>query len=135
MSNSNDVIATVQQLAIENNDIAAVWLYGSRSKGTAQVHSDYDIAVAFYDYQLSVMDRYLRPNMLAIDWCERLGLMSDMLSIVDINSAPIYLAYDIVETGKLLYGQDNPRVWQEQDRIRSQFEFQLIENKRHDRVQ
>ena len=128
------IIDTLRQLAADNDDIAAVWLYGSRSKGAAQTHSDYDVAIAFNNFELSSLDKYLRPNELAIDWCAYLNLASDKLSIVDINLAPIYLAYNIMETGKLLYNKGSSRVWREQDRVYSQFEHQLIENKHHDRI-
>ncbi|BDX04003.1 hypothetical protein MACH16_27510 [Marinomonas pontica] len=129
-----EVIDTVKKLAACNNDIAAVWLYGSRSKGKAQPHSDYDLAIAFNNFQLDSLEKYLRPNELAIDWSALLNLPSDKLSIVDINLTPIYLAYNIIETGKLLYNQGTSRIWREHDRIYSQFEHQRIENQRHDRI-
>lgn len=131
-SDQNKIIEMVQKLAESNEDIAAVWLYGSRSKGNAQSHSDYDIAIAFKNFELNSLERYLRPNELAIDWHPVLGLQSDMLSIVDINLVPIYLAYNIIESGELVYSQDTSRVWREKDRIHSQFEHQIIENKHHD---
>lgn len=133
MSQSN-LIEEIKKLAADNDDIAALWLYGSRSKGTAQSHSDYDLAVAFNNFQISNLDKYLRPNELAIDWCLLLDLSSDKLSIVDINLAPIYLAFNIIETGKLLYQQGTSRVWREQVRIYSQFEHQRIESKYNDRI-
>ncbi|MDZ7924625.1 MAG: nucleotidyltransferase domain-containing protein [Marinagarivorans sp.] len=129
-----EVIDTVKKLAASNNDIAAVWLYGSRSKGKAQPHSDYDFAIAFNNFQLDSLEKYLRPNELSIDWCALLNLPSDKLSIVDINLAPVYLAYNIIETGKLLYNQGTSRIWREQDRIYSQFEHQRIESQHHDRI-
>ena len=131
-SDQNKIIEMVQKLAESNEDIAAVWLYGSRSKGNAQSHSDYDIAIAFKNFELNSLDRYLRPNELAIDWYPVLGLPSDKLSIVDINLVPIYLAYNIIESGELVYSQDTSRVWREADRIRSMFEYQLTQNKHHD---
>jgi predicted nucleotidyltransferase len=132
MSQQVKVIEAVQKLAASNKDIAVVWLYGSRSKGTAQSHSDYDFAVAFNHFELNNLDKYLSPNILAMDWCTLLNLPSDKLSVVDINLVPIYLAYNIIETGQLLYSEGSSRVWLEHNRIYSQFEHQLIENKRHD---
>ncbi|MFY0666356.1 MAG: nucleotidyltransferase domain-containing protein [Natronospirillum sp.] len=131
MKNQTDIIEQIRELAAHNEDIAAVWLYGSRSKGNAQPHSDYDIAVAFKNFQLNSLDKFLRPNELAIDWSASLGLPSDALSIVDINLAPTYLAYNIIETGAVLYSEGTSRVCREQDRIYSQFEHQHIEQRRH----
>ncbi|MFC3852748.1 nucleotidyltransferase domain-containing protein [Salinispirillum marinum] len=124
-----NILEQIRQLAAANDDIAAVWLYGSRAKGNVQPHSDYDVAVAFNNFQLSSLEKYLRPNELAIDWSTSLGLPSDTLSIVDINLAPIYLAYNIVETGTVLYSQETSRVFREQDRIYSQFEYQQVERR------
>jgi uncharacterized protein len=35
------------ELAKQNFDIAIVWLYGSHANNTANINSDYDLAVAF----------------------------------------------------------------------------------------
>ena len=131
---SADIIKAVTELAAHHEDIAALWLYGSQSKGTALPHSDFDFAVAFNNFKLSPTDKYLRPNELALEWSDMLKIPSDKLSIVDINQAPIYLCYNIIETGKLLYHQGDARVWHEQDRIYSQFEHQQIENRIYDRT-
>ena len=45
----------------------------------------------------SVSENFLRPNELIIDWCQALELSSDVLSLVDINQIPIYLAYNVVD--------------------------------------
>lgn len=115
-------------LAKDCPDIEVVWLYGSRATGDSQDHSDYDIAIAFKNFKLSSLARYLRPNELAIEWCEETGLKSDQLSVVDINQAPIYLAFNIVEDGKVIYQTKTARSFTEQDRIYAQYEYQKRES-------
>lgn len=132
MPEQSKVLELVNSLAKANTDIVAIWLYGSRAKGTSQEHSDFDFAVAFSNFELTEIAKYLRPNELAIDWCETLCLNNEQLSIVDINQIPIYLAYNVVETGTLIYSTESSRVYREKNRIYSQFEHQVIENRHHD---
>ena len=131
MTTQADIIGQIVDLAAENGDISAVWLYGSRSKGTAQQHSDYDIAVAFSNFQLSSVEKYLRPNELALDWSVALKQPESKISVIDISLAPAYLAYNVIETGIVIYSDGTSRVHREQNRIYSQFEYQQIEQKRY----
>ena len=128
---TSPLIDQIVTLAARNDDIAVVWLYGSRSTGQEQPHSDYDIAVAFKDFQLSSFERYLRPNELALDWSESLQIAEDKVSIIDINMAPIYLTFDVIDTGIVIYNDGSARLYVEQNRVYSQFEHQQIEQKRH----
>ncbi|ABM79880.1 DNA polymerase, beta domain protein region [Psychromonas ingrahamii 37] len=133
MPNQADLLAAIQRLAANNQDISVVWLYGSRAADNFKSHSDFDIAIAFKNFKLSVIDKYLRPNELAIDWAIELGLPSEMLSIVDINQAPIYLAYNIIEDGQVIYETQTSRVYRERNRIYSQYEHQIIENAKNEK--
>lgn len=123
----DNIIHSIIQLATQNDDIEVVWLYGSRAQQTEHQTSDYDIAIAFKNFQLSDFDRYLRPNELALEWAIQLTLPSDKLSIVDINQIPVYLAYNVVEYGKIIFQQASPRAYHEQDRIYSMYEYQMRE--------
>jgi len=125
--NQSQAIKKIITLAKNNADVEVVWLYGSRAKNTATIHSDYDIAIAFKNFKLSDIKRYLRPNELALEWSAILKLPENMLSIVDINQSPIYLNYNIIEQGIVLYGKQSVRLYKEQDRIYSQYEYQLKE--------
>lgn len=60
MTNPDDVFAHIQQLAEQHADIVAVWLYGSRAQGRARQDSDYDLAIAFNDFSLDALARYVR---------------------------------------------------------------------------
>ena len=114
-----------------NTDIEVMWLYGSRARGTDLEHSDFDIAIAFKNFGLSTIDKVLRPQLLALDWAELWQVSEDLLSVVDINLVPIYLAYNIVNAGKVIYHTETQREFLEQNRIFSQYEFYLVENREH----
>lgn len=130
MMQSEQILPKLQQLASQNADIAAIWLYGSRLNGRARQDSDYDLAVAFRDFSLEPMHRYTRPHTLALDWAAALNMPAQLLSVVDINQAPIYLAYQIIDTGQLIYNDTSPRAWQEISCINSLFEYQQRESQR-----
>lgn len=122
-------IEKIVQLAEQNDDIEVLWLYGSRAKGQYTTHSDFDLAIAYKDFSLPPLDKYTRPHAQALDWALILSLPENRVSIVDINRVPVYLAFNIVEYGKVIYKQGTPRVYLEQDRIYSQFEYQQLEEK------
>lgn len=89
--------SAIIELARQNSDIVIVWLYGSRSIGSENINSDYDIAVAFKSFiKNDPLEKRLRPECLALDWQQALGLQDFKLSIVDINEAPIPLAWQII---------------------------------------
>ena len=118
------IISTIKQLAEQNPDILIVWLYGSRAKGNAHRLSDYDLAVAFKSFiKNDPLEKRLRPECLALDWQQTLGLHDFQLSIVDINQAPIPLAFEIIQTNNVLFCRDEDRLWQETLRIHSRMEL------------
>ena len=123
------VLQAIKQQALNNPDIAVLWLYGSRAKGTQRENSDYDLAIAFNDFTLNAMDKTLRPQLLAMDWCEPLGLGENDLSIVDINKVPCYLAEAIIDEGIVIVGNDSKRLYKEMSRIWSMFEYLTFEQK------
>jgi len=102
---ADDTVTQLIQLAAQYHEIAAMWLYGSRSKGNHRADSDYDVAVLFSSRIEDPLERRLRPELLALDWVKSLGLKEDQLSIVDVKIAPIPLAMNII-SGTLLYCND-----------------------------
>ena len=115
---------SIKQLAEQNPDILVVWLYGSRAKGNAHRNSDYDLAVAFKSFiKNDPLEKRLRPECLALDWQQALGLHDFQLSIVDINQAPIPLAFEIIQADNVLFCRDEDRLWQEIRRIHSRMEI------------
>ena len=111
------------------DDIEVIWLYGSQAKGTAHSQSDIDLAIAFKNFNLSELDRKLRPQELSLIWSEQLNLPDGKLSIIDINTVPVYLAFNVVEYGRVIYSKNSTREFKETQRIFSKYEFEMIEYK------
>ena len=119
-----DNLSTIAELARRNPDIAIVWLYGSRAKGNNHQASDYDLAIAFGSFiKDNPVEKRLRPECLALDWQQALGLHDFQLSIVDINQAPIPLVFEIIQADNVLFCRDEDRLWQEIRRIHSRMEL------------
>lgn len=119
----NTPFQTIPPLAERDSDIVIVWLYGSRAKGEAHANSDYDFAVAFKTFLKDPVEKRLRPECLALDWQRALGLHDFQLSVVDINQAPIPLAWEIIRADTVLFCRDDERLWQEERRIHSRMEL------------
>lgn len=119
------------KLAEDDENIELLWLYGSHAKGAAHKNSDIDLAVAFKTWKNDVMERRLRPELLAIEWQNKLKLKEGELSILDINNAPIPLAMSVLKTGHLLLGKNLSRQLQEQQRIMSKWEIDYLYHYKH----
>ncbi|WP_157798181.1 type VII toxin-antitoxin system MntA family adenylyltransferase antitoxin [Aeromonas cavernicola] len=121
--------APLAALAAAHPEVRVLWLYGSRAKGNAGPHSDWDLAVAFDPVKLAdVLDSRLRPELLALAWQRALGLAEGQLSVVDINQAPIPLAFAIVDANRVLFCRDQGRRLREEARIMSQMELNYPRN-------
>jgi predicted nucleotidyltransferase len=124
LSKKKDKLELIRELAAQNSDIAIVWLYGSRAKGSANLKSDYDLAVAFFSFiKDDPIEKRLRPECLALDWQRALDLHDFELSVVDINQANIPLAWEIIQPDCVLFCRDEGRLWQEIRRIHSRMEL------------
>lgn len=129
MKTISSILEHITNKVINDEDIEVIWLYGSQAKGTAHEHSDIDIAIAFKNFNLTELDRKLRPQELSLIWSDELNLPDGKLSIVDINNVPVYLAFNIVEYGKVINTKNKSRELKEVQRIYSQYEFENIEHK------
>jgi len=96
----DNILEKLIALAKSDPRIDVLWLYGSQAKGTANEHSDYDLAVAFNSFPEDAWDKRLQPELLVFEWIDALGLPENRLSVADINHIPIPLALSIVTTGK-----------------------------------
>ncbi|WP_439825104.1 type VII toxin-antitoxin system MntA family adenylyltransferase antitoxin [Aeromonas caviae] len=128
MKPDSDVIHQLITLANSNPQVQVLWLYGSRAKGTTGPASDWDLAVAFDPIKQSgplgtALENRLRPELLALEWQRAMGLAEGKLSVVDINQAPIPLAFAVVDANRPLYSRDEGRRLQEEARIMSQMEL------------
>lgn len=56
------------QLAKAHDDLELLWLYGSYAKGNAHAKSDIDLAVVFKIWESDIIERRLRPELLALEW-------------------------------------------------------------------
>ena len=129
MSEGSELRQQLVQLAAAESEVQVLWLYGSQAKGHAADHSDWDLAVAFDPVKLTdLLDNRLRPELLALAWQRQLGLPEGKLSIVDINQAPIPLAFAAIDANCLLYCRDAGRKMQEEGRIMSQMELNYPRN-------
>jgi len=131
MQDSTAILDALVELATRDEEIAVLWLYGSRAKGTATARSDYDLAVAFRTFEKDPLERRLRPELLAQAWQDALGLAEDKLSLVDINLAPLPLAHAIIRTGRVLLAKDRMRLIREEQRIGSMWEIDHLYHQRH----
>jgi len=103
---NDPIINALISLAQKDNEIAALWLYGSRAKGNYTAESDYDLAVLFNNRIADKLDSRLRPELLAMDWRSSLQDRKLELSILDVNQVMIPLAFNAIN-GKLLYSNDD----------------------------
>ena len=127
----DNIIEKLIALATSDARIDVLWLYGSQAKGTANEHSDYDLAVAFNSFPEDDWDKRLQPELLAFDWIDALGWPENRLSVADINHIPIPLALSTVTTGKVLYVKNAYRLAREENRITSMWEIDYLYHKQH----
>ena len=132
MPKSNKILDHIIMQAKLDDDISIIWLYGSRAKGTAKEDSDFDIAIAFNNFALSQFDKAVRPQEYALQWNSELNLPEKMISVVDINTIPSYLAVNVIEYGNVLLSKDISREMKERQRIYSQFEYETITHSKGD---
>lgn len=105
-----------------------LWFYGSRARGQASSTSDYDLAIAFTQYVDDPVERRLRPELLALTWTKKHGVE---LSIIDINQAPLPMAYTIVQDNTVIFGENNYRCMVEEQRIMSKWELDYCYHRKH----
>lgn len=129
--NFKQVKPQIIQLAQEDENIELLWLYGSYAKGTAHKQSDIDLAVVFKAWEKEVIERRLRPELLALEWQKNLNLKEGKLSVLDMNIAPIPIAMTVLKSGALLLSKNYSRQLQEQQRIMSKWEIDYLYHYQH----
>jgi predicted nucleotidyltransferase len=125
---SSQNLKNIIQLAKSNIEIEVLWLYGSRARNKIHHDSDYDLAVVFKSYVEDPVERRLRPEILALEWHEKLGIP---LSVMDINQVPLPLAYTVVLDNTLLYSKNDYRRMTEEQKIMSKWELDYCYHKKH----
>jgi len=97
-----DLTARLQALVKRwagDSDLAAVYLFGSRARGTAGPRSDVDLAVTL-DSGVDDGDRFRKRLALIGEATAALG--TDAVDVVLLEDAPSSLGHRIIAAGKLL---------------------------------
>jgi len=89
-------------------EVDAIYLYGSRARGTARPDSDWDLAVLFSTFEPDLLERVLRPQQVEA-LLERKLRMYDRLSVVDLEIVPPPLQMNIIR-GKRIFDRGVPHV-------------------------
>ncbi len=97
----NDLILEkIIKLVCQHSQVDAIYLYGSRSKGTALEESDWDIGILFSDFIQDILEQINRPQYLEAILQRKLNLY-DKISIVDVELVPPPLQYNIIQGKKI----------------------------------
>lgn len=120
-------------LHLANNEpiIDTLYLYGSHAKGNANPNSDIDLAIIFSQPEEDILERRLRPELLALEWTNRLSLEENSLSILDLELAPIPLAMGVLKTGKQLINNNPSHEFEVTGRIMSKWEIDFLHHYKH----
>ena len=127
------VIQLLIELATENKEVVALWLYGSRANGSYHSASDYDLAVLFNNRLDDPLDRRLRPELLSLDWTKRMNMAEASISIVDIQTVPAPLAMNAI-SGQLLYCESHDARLMAESIIMSKIELDYHHHFKHFRA-
>lgn len=114
---ATEITNSIQKNAI----VDAIYLYGSRAKGTAHKNSDWDIAVLFSDYETDLSARLLRPQQLEAT-LERELKLYNQISVIDLETAPVYLQYSILMSAVKWFDRNVPHVKRVEQSILSKWE-------------
>ncbi|GGD57776.1 type VII toxin-antitoxin system MntA family adenylyltransferase antitoxin [Lacimicrobium alkaliphilum] len=117
---TQSLIPRLVELAETTAEVKVLWLYGSRAKNTERPDSDIDLAIRL---PAGCEDKQLVAEELAIEWASELNLPDNTLSVVEISQAPIFLAYNIVEYGKVVHCKDGAELYRQTQRVYSMYEF------------
>ena len=94
-----DMNHVIQILQKEIPDLAAVYLFGSRSEGFARPDSDTDIAYLSNGPAMPAVDRFFLAQKLA-------NILNTDVDLVDLRVASTVLRFEIVGKGKRIFCLD-----------------------------
>ncbi|MRI33516.1 nucleotidyltransferase domain-containing protein [Endozoicomonas sp. OPT23] len=116
------MIETLQQLTeaiCHQTEVDAIYLYGSRAKGTHREESDWDLAVLYTSFEQDIFERAVRPQMLEAELEKQFPDLD--LSMVDLREVPVPLQWNIIQ-GNTLYDRGVPAVRRMENAIISAWE-------------
>ncbi len=127
---TNPTAQNIVRIIQAHTSVDAIYLYGSRARQTAHEHSDWDIAVIFSEYETDVNARLLRPQSLEAT-VERELKLYNQVSVVDLETAPVYLQYSILMSAVKWFDRNVPHVKRVEQSILSKWEkdYERIANK------
>ena len=94
----NDIVASIQAVLTDVDDIVAVYLFGSTAQNMAHRFSDVDVAVLFEE-EMDAETLFRRTLTIGAVLEAQLNAPVD---VVALNRAPIFMRFKIIQTGKLI---------------------------------
>jgi len=85
--------------------IKFIVLFGSQASGNRSENSDFDVAVlTIKEKNISVLENYTE----ILDFLSKvLDIPDDRIDLTNLNKANPFLKYEVVSSGKLLYGDED----------------------------
>lgn len=117
----NDLLENLKNEILNFTNVDAIYLYGSRSKGTEHEKSDWDIAILYSTFEKDLLERYSRPQMLEA-YLQKKFKLYDLISIVDLEIVPVPLQYNIIK-GNKIFDRNVPHVRRVEQSIISKIEL------------
>ena len=105
----DDIERRIEALAAawgDDEDVAAVYLFGSRAAGRAHSRSDVDLAVILQPRH-DAGERFRKRLDLMDDACSRLG--TDAVDVIVLEDAPAVLGHRVLRSGRLIADRDPRR--------------------------
>jgi predicted nucleotidyltransferase len=95
----------IKEILRTREEVAALYLFGSRARGEAQAGSDLDLALVFHP--LTPDEAFFRRGEILADLEENLRPLK--VHLLDLERVPPALAYEILKEGLLLWERDRDR--------------------------
>lgn len=100
----NDLPDLLRRLLSDRDDLAAVWLFGSRARGSERADSDVDLGILLRDDPPPTLEG------LRLDLQDDLsGALGRPVDLVVLNRAPADLVHRVLRDGELLIENDRSR--------------------------
>jgi hypothetical protein len=107
------MIESVKSIFKTHPVIVAAYIFGSRVYGKGRKTSDYDFAIL--NKGQYTLDEQLD---LTLKLAQTLDVKLDSIDLIELNRAPVELAFEIISKGKLIYCRN--------DDLRVEFETRLL---------
>lgn len=96
------LLPELREVLQNNKDIIFAYLFGSYGKNKISPLSDVDIAL----YLKENLADYYPKKLTYLEIINKI-LLTDEVDLVILNQAPLYLQFEIIKTGKLLFCHDH----------------------------